>query len=96
MSKDGWVLKILMALIAVLVVTQLALAMEVLEAVSIIKQISGIDEKTAILNNEAAANRLESEKQRRVYYETLVNAGLFDRSFIDEDEARDIVRQGAK
>lgn len=90
MGKVGW------ALIGVLVVTQLAFALELMELSSLFKRVASVDMQTAMLNNEAAANRLESEKQRRVYYETLVNAGLFDRSFIDEDEARDIVRQGVK
>lgn len=90
MKGIGW------ALIGVLVATQLAFAIELMELASIVKRVQSVDMATAMLNNEAAANRLESEKQRRVYYETLVNAGLFDRSFIDEDEARDIVRQGAK
>lgn len=90
MGKVGW------ALIGVLVVTQLAFALELMELSSLFKRVARVDMATAMLNNEAAANRLESEKQRRVYYETLVNAGLFDRSFIDEDAARDIVRQGIK
>lgn len=90
MKGIGW------ALIGVLVVTQLAFAIELMELASIVKRVQSVDMQTAMLNNEAAANRLESEKQRRLYYETLVNAGLFDRSFIDENEARDIVRQGVK
>lgn len=90
MKGIGW------ALIVVLVVTQLAFAIELMELASIVKRVQSVDMQTAMLNNEAAANRLESEKQRRLYYETLVNAGLFDRSFIDENEARDIVRQGVK
>lgn len=90
MKGIGW------ALIGVLTITQLVFAIELMELASIVKRVQSVDMQTAMLNNEAAANRLESEKQRRVYYETLVNAGLFDRSFIDEDEARDIVRQGIK
>lgn len=90
MKGIGW------ALIGVLVVTQLAFAIELIELANIVKRVQSVDMQTAMLNNEAAANRLESEKQRRIYYETLVNAGLFDRSFIDENEARDIVRQGVK
>ena len=83
-------------MIGVLVATQLAFAIELMELASIVKRVQSVDMQTAMLNNEAAANRLESEKQRRIYYETLVNAGLFNRSFIDENEARDIVRQGVK
>lgn len=90
MNKIGW------ALIVILVVTQLAFALELMELVSVVKRTASIDEKTAIIKNEAAMNRLESEKQRRIYYETLVNMGLFDSSFIDENEVHDIVRQGAK
>ena len=90
MKGIGW------ALIGVLVVTQLAFAIELMELANIVKRVQSVDMQTAMLNNEVAANRLESEKQRRLYYETLVNAGLFDRSFIDENEARDIVRQGVK
>lgn len=90
MSKIGWVVVLTLAIM------QLAFALELMELSSLFKRVASIDEKTAILNNEAAVNRLESEKQRRIYYETLVNAGIFNRSFIDEDEARDIVRQGAK
>ena len=90
MKGIGW------ALIGVLVATQLAFAIELMELASIVKRVQSVDMQTAMLNNEAAANRLESEKQRRIYYETLVNAGLFNRSFIDENEARDIVRQGVK
>lgn len=71
MKGIGW------ALIVVLVVTQLAFAIELMELASIVKRVQSVDMQTAMLNNEAAANRLESEKQRRVYYETLVNAGLF-------------------
>ena len=90
MKGIGW------ALIGVLTITQLVFAIELMELASIVKRVQSVDMQTAMLNNEAAANRLESEKQRRIYYETLVNAGLFDRSFIDENEARDIVRQGVK
>lgn len=90
MSKVGWVV------VLTLVVMQMIFALELMELSSLFKRVASIDEKTAMLNYEAASHRLESEKQRRVYYETLVNAGLFDRSFIDENEARDIVRQGIK
>jgi len=90
MKGIGW------AIIGVLVATQLAFAVELMELSSLFKRVTSVDMATAMLNNEAAANRLESEKQRRMYYETLVNAGLFDKSFIDENEARDIVRQGIK
>lgn len=82
--------------LAVLVVCQLAFALELMELASIVKRIASVDMQTAMLNNEAASHRLESEKQRRIYYETLVNIGIFDRSFIDESEAREIVRQGVK
>lgn len=88
--------KVVLAVLAVLVVIQIATTFELMELSSLFKRVASIDEKTAMLNNEAAANRLESEKQKRIYYETLVNIGIFDRSFIDEDEARDIVRQGIK
>lgn len=90
MNKVGW------AIIGVLAAMQLAFAIELMELSSLFKRIASVDMQTAMLNNEAARHHLESEKQRRVYYETLVNAGLFDRSFIDEDETRDIVRQGVK
>lgn len=90
MSKIGWVV------VLTLVVMQMIFALELMELSSLFKRVASIDEKTAMLNNEAASHRLESEKQRRIYYETLVNIGIFDRSFIDEDEARDIVRQGIK
>lgn len=90
MKGIGW------AIIGVLVVTQLAFAIELMELANIVKRVQSVDMQTAMLNNEAARHHLESEKQRRMYYETLVNAGLFDRSFIDENEARDIVRQGVK
>lgn len=92
MSKDGWVLKILMALIAVLVVTQLALAMEVLEAVSIIKRISGIDERTAMLKNEAAVMALESERIRNNFYRVYSTSPFV----LTEEEARGIIRSGVK
>lgn len=90
MKGIGWVL------VGLLAAAQLTFAIELMELSSLVKRIASIDEKTAMLNNEAAANRLESEKQRRIYYETLVNVGIFNRSFIDEDAARDIVRQGVK
>lgn len=90
MSKVGWVV------VLTLVVMQMIFALELMELSSLFKRIASVDMATAMLNNEAARHHLESEKQRRVYYETLVNAGLFDRSFIDEDETRDIVRQGVK
>lgn len=90
MSKIGWVV------VLTLVVMQMVFAFELMELSSLMKRIASIDEKTAMLNNESAVNHLESEKQKRIYYETLVNIGLFDRAFIDEDEARDIVRQGVK
>lgn len=90
MSKIGWVV------VLTLVVMQMVFAFELMELSSLMKRIASIDEKTAMLNNESAVNHLESEKQKRIYYETLVNIGIFDRSFIDEDEARDIVRQGVK
>lgn len=90
MKQVGW------ALIGVLIVMQMAFALELMELSSLFKRVASVDMQTAMLNNEAAVNHLESEKQRRIYYETLVNAGLFDRAFIDENEVCDIVRQGVK
>lgn len=90
MNKIGWVV------VLTLVVMQMVFALELMELASIVKRIASVDMQTAMLNNEAASHRLESEKQKRIYYETLVNIGIFDRSFIDEDEAREIVRQGVK
>lgn len=91
MKSVGWAL-----FFCLMIFGQVFVVITLAEKKSRDERLAVLEEQTLKMNNEAAANRLESEKQRRVYYETLVNAGLFDRSFIDEDEARDIVRQGIK
>ena len=60
MKGIGW------AIIGVLVVTQLAFAIELMELANIVKRVQSVDMQTAMLNNEAARHHLESEKQRRM------------------------------
>lgn len=67
MSRLWW------ALIIVLIVTQLAFAVELMELASFMRRIGSIDEKTAIMRNEAAAKDLESERIRNTYYRALMN-----------------------
>lgn len=67
MSKIGW------AIIGVLIATQLAFAIELMELSSLMKRVASIDEKTAMMRNEAAAKDLESEKIRNAYYRALMN-----------------------
>ena len=86
MSKVGW------ALIGVLVVTQLAFALELLELSSLFKRIASIDEKTAIVKNEAAVKALETERIRAAYYRVLVTSPFK----LTEEEARGIIRNGVK
>lgn len=86
MGKVGW------ALIGVLVVTQLAFALELMELSSLFKRIASIDEKTAIVKNEAAVKALETERIRATYYRVLVTSPFK----LTEEEARGIIRSGVK
>lgn len=86
MGKVGW------ALIGVLAATQLAFAIELMELSSLFKRIASIDEKTAIVKNEAAVKALETERIRATYYRVLVTSPFK----LTEEEARGIIRSGIK
>lgn len=86
MSKIGW------ALVAVLVTVQLAFAMELLELASLVKRVQGIEIKTAMMKNEAAALALESERMRNNYYR-IYSISPF---VLTEEEARGIIQSGAR
>lgn len=86
MTKVWW------AIIAVLVAMQLIFALELMELSSVVKKIASIDEKTAIVKNEAALKQLESERIRATYYRVLA-ANPFT---LNEEEARGIIRSGVR
>lgn len=86
MSKIGW------ALVAVLATAQLAFAMELLELASLVKRVQGIEIKTAMMKNEAAALALESERIRREFYRVYSTSPFV----LTEEEARGIIRSGAR
>lgn len=86
MSKIGW------AVIGLLAAVQIATAIELMELSSLIKHVASIDEKTAIIKNEAAIKELESERIRNTYYRVLA-AGPFK---VTEEEAKGIIRSGVK
>ena len=86
MGKVGW------ALVAVLAATQLAFAMELLELASLVKRTQGIEAKTAMMKNEAAALALESERIRNNFYRVYSTSPFV----LTEEEARGIIRSGAR
>lgn len=86
MSKIGWVV------VLTLVVMQLVFAIELMELSSLFKRIASIDEKTAIIKNEAAVKALETERIRENYYRVLVTSPFK----LTEEEARGIIRSGVK
>ena len=86
MSKIGWVV------VLTLVVMQLVFAIELMELSSLFKRIASIDEKTAIIKNEAAAKALETERIRESYYRVLVTSPFK----LTEEEAKGIIRSGVK
>ena len=86
MSKIGWVV------VLTLVVMQLIFAIELMELSSLFKRIASIDEKTAIIKNEAAAKALETERIRENYYRVLVTSPFK----LTEEEAKGIIRNGVK
>jgi hypothetical protein len=86
MQKIGWVV------VFVLVVMQFIFALELMELSSLMKQTASIDEKTAIMRNEAAAKALETERIRANYYRVLVTSPFK----LTEEEAKGIIRQGIK
>lgn len=86
MKQVGW------AIIGVLAATQLAFAIELMELSSLFKRIASIDEKTAIIKNEAATKALETERIRETYYRVLVTSPFK----LTEEEARGIIRSGIK
>lgn len=86
MKGIGWVL------IGVLVVCQLAFALELMELASIVKRIASIDIETAMVKNAAANKELENERIRNTYYRVLVNG-----PFVLKEETVDkIIREGVK
>lgn len=86
MSKIGWVI------VLTLVVMQMIFALELMELSSLFKRIASIDEKTAIVKNEAAVKALETERIRATYYRVLVTSPFK----LTEEEARGIIRSGIK
>ena len=83
MSKIGW------AVIAILVAMQLIFALELMELSSLMKKVASIDEKTAMIRNEAAVKELETERIRNVYYRALAT-GPFR---LTEEEAKGIIKK---
>lgn len=86
MSKIGWVV------VLTLVVMQMIFALELMELSSLMKRVASIDEKTAIVKNEAAVKALETERIRATYYRVLVTSHFK----LTEEEARGIIRSGIK
>ena len=87
MSKVGW------ALVAVLAATQLAFAVELMELSSLMRRVQSIDEKTAMMKNEAAVKALETERIRNTYYRVVMNNGPFA---LSEETMREIIQAGVK
>lgn len=87
MSKVGW------ALVAVLAATQLVFAVELMELSSLMRRVQSIDEKTAMMKNEAAAKALETERIRNTYYRVVMNNGPFT---LSEETMREIIQAGVK
>ena len=86
MSKIAW------AIIAILVAMQLIFAMELMELSSLMKRIASIDEKTAVMKNEAALLELETERSRNNYYRILATSPFK----LTEEEARGIIKRGVR
>lgn len=84
--------KVVLAVLAVLAVMQIATAFELMELSSLVKRVASIDEKTAIVKNEAAVKALETERIRATYYRVLVTSPFK----LTEEEARGIIRSGVK
>ena len=86
MGKVGWFL------LAVLVVSQLALSMEFLELTALVKRVHSVELNTAMTKNEAAALALESERIRREFYRVYSTSPFA----LTEEEARGIIRSGVR
>lgn len=78
MKGIGW------ALLGLMAVLQICMALEIMELSSLFKRIASIDEKTAIVKNEAAVKALETERIRATYYRVLVTSPFK----LTEEEAR--------
>lgn len=86
MEKVGW------ALIGLLAALQLVCAAALFEAAELVKRTASIDERTAMIRNEAALKALESERIREEYYRVL-SANPFT---LTEEEAKGIIRSGVR
>lgn len=84
--------KILWVLVAALALVQMAFAFELLEMSSIMKRICSIDERTALIKQEAANKQLESENIRANYYRVLSTSPFK----LIEEEARGIIKSGVR
>ena len=86
MNKIGWIVVLL------LVIMQFIFALELIELASLMKRVASIDEKTAMMKNEAAAKSLESERIRANYYRMLAT-NPFN---LTEEEVGEIIKNGIK
>lgn len=86
MSKIGWVV------VLTLVVMQMVFAFELMELSSLVRRVQDIEEKTAIVKNEAALKALETERIRNNYYRVLASNPFT----LTEEEARGIIKSGAR
>lgn len=91
MKNTGWVILFLLMFVCQLLTVTMLIDKKIRDDAN-----ASMKEATLQMENEAARHHLEAEKWRHQYYEMLVNAGFFDKGFIDESDARDIVRQGVK
>lgn len=78
MKQVGWAL-----FFAIMVLGQAYIVVTLADKKTHDERVREIEEQTALMNNQAAAHNLESEKLRRQYYEALVNAGFLSKSFLD-------------
>ena len=79
MKNTGWVILVLLMLVCQLVMLSMLIDEKVRDDTN-----AALKEATLQMENEAAKHHLESEKWKHQYYETLVNAGFFDKGFLDE------------
>lgn len=80
MKQVGWAL-----FFAIMVLGQAYIIVTLADKKTHDERVREIEEQTALMNNQAAAHNLESEKLRRRYYEALVNEGLFSESFLNNN-----------
>ena len=65
MKGIGW------ALLGLMAVLQICMALEIMKLSSTLKRVASIDERTALVKEEAALLELQNERTRHNYYKAL-------------------------